>query len=232
MRFTDKKALVTVIIGFSVLVLLGCWQMRRLEWKTDLIAKMEERLQREPVTMPHEINNIGNWQYRRVNLYGTFLHKKEFLVGPRTLDGTPGYYLVTPFEHQDGKGAVMVNRGFVDDAHLTSLDRPQGVQNVTGTMMMADRGTYPANDFDKRQWYWIEPAAMGQAAGLDVVSPLVVVAAPQGNAAWPKALPAKPEIRNEHKQYAIFWFTMAFILLAIYITWQRAQNKGKRHAGV
>jgi cytochrome oxidase assembly protein ShyY1 len=38
--------------------------------------------------------------------------------------------------------------------------------------------------------------------------------------------------RNDHKQYAIFWFTMAFILLGFYIVWQRSLTKEKKHAGV
>ena len=150
---SDKKALFTVILGFSLLVALGCWQMKRLERKELLISTSDERIARPPVTMPVQIKNIANWQYRRVVLYGSFAHKKEFLVGPRTLDGTAGYHLVTPFEVTPENVTVLVNRGFVDDAHLISVTRPAGPMKLDGVMVLAQQGTYtPDNDPVKLNW--------------------------------------------------------------------------------
>lgn len=231
---SDKKALFAVMLGFSILFALGCWQIKRLERKELLIATSDERLSRPPVTMPVTFKNITNWQYRRVVLYGSFVHKKEFLVGPRTLDGVPGYHLVTPFEVTPENVTVMINRGFVDDAHLTSVYRPEGKMKLDGTMVLAQQGTYtPDNDIAARQWYWIDPGAMAYAADISNVSPLVVVAEPsKDDGAWPKPVPARPVFRNDHKQYAIFWFTMAFILLGFYIVWRRSLMKEKKHAGV
>lgn len=231
---SDKKALFAVMLGFSILFALGCWQIKRLERKELLISMSDERLARAPVTMPVKIKNITNWQYRRVVLYGTFAHKKEFLVGPRTLDGTAGYHLVTPFDVTPENITVLVNRGFVDDVHLMSVTRPAGPMKLDGVMVLAQQGTYtPDNDPVKRSWYWIDPAAMSYAADIKNISPLVVVAEPsKEDGAWPKPVPARPVFRNDHKQYAIFWFTMAFILLGFYIVWQRSLTKEKKHAGV
>ena len=37
------------LAGFALLVSLGTWQMHRLAWKEDLIAKIEARVQAAPV---------------------------------------------------------------------------------------------------------------------------------------------------------------------------------------
>ena len=42
------------LIGVTVLLSLAVWQMQRLEWKQDIISKIEERLSGEPLSL---INN-------------------------------------------------------------------------------------------------------------------------------------------------------------------------------
>jgi cytochrome oxidase assembly protein ShyY1 len=48
----------------------------------------------------------------------------------------------------------------------------------------------------------------------------------EGN--YPVAAATKPELPNDHLQYAIFWFTMAGVLFIIYCV--RFLKKDRRHA--
>ena len=50
MRFHFRPVLtIAVLIGLSILIGLGSWQVRRLQWKQDLIAKIEARVSAEPI---------------------------------------------------------------------------------------------------------------------------------------------------------------------------------------
>ena len=96
--------------------LLGTWQVQRLGWKTELIARFEDRLVRPPLPLPPRVDPdaVHEFDYRRVRATGRFRHDAEMLVGPRMRDGEQGYMVVTPLERGDDPGAtVLVNRGWI-----------------------------------------------------------------------------------------------------------------------
>ncbi|PSR83853.1 putative COX1 assembly protein Shy1, partial [Coniella lustricola] len=100
---------------------LGSWQVQRLQWKTDLIAKCEDRLVRPPLPLPPRLDtdaiSDGSFDYRRVVARGTFRHDQEMLIGPRMRDGEQGYMVITPLERgDDGGSTVLVNRGWISKA--------------------------------------------------------------------------------------------------------------------
>ncbi|MDR3372344.1 MAG: SURF1 family cytochrome oxidase biogenesis protein, partial [Ancalomicrobiaceae bacterium] len=74
----------TTIAVIAVLVSLGNWQVRRLSWKTALIATVNARIVKAPEPLPP----IGEWQsldpeatdYAPVRLTGHFLGSREFHV--------------------------------------------------------------------------------------------------------------------------------------------------------
>ncbi len=114
--------------------------MFRLRWKTDLLAKCEDRLVRPPVPLdPENVaaavahsqgktevdgirSDAADFDYRRIVAIGTFRHDQEMLVGPRVHEGHAGFFVVTPLEivSVDGQGrptgetaTVLVNRGWI-----------------------------------------------------------------------------------------------------------------------
>lgn len=108
---------------------LGSWQVQRLGWKTDLIAKFEDRLVRDPLPLPPTVDPdaVRDFDYRRVTARGKFRHDQEMLVGPRMRDGTDGYMVVTPLEREGGASTVLVNRGWIDKKHRSQKTRPDGL---------------------------------------------------------------------------------------------------------
>ena len=118
---------------------LGTWQVQRLDWKTKLIAKFEDRLIRPPLPLPPRIDPeaIHEFDYRRVYATGKFRHDKEMLIGPRMRDGNDGFLVVTPLEREpDAKGrstTVLVNRGWVAKRLRQQRDRARGIHRPWST---------------------------------------------------------------------------------------------------
>ncbi|KAJ2383937.1 surf-like protein, partial [Coemansia sp. RSA 2559] len=77
---------------------LGTWQVQRLKWKLALLDEVNDRMHRRPIAFPLRVtqNEIDQNEYRRVIVHGVFDHANEMLVGPRSLEGEPGYIVVTP----------------------------------------------------------------------------------------------------------------------------------------
>jgi len=108
---------------------LGCWQVQRLDWKTKLIAKFEDRLVKPPLPLPPRVDPdaVNEFDYRRVYATGHLRHDKEMLVGPRMHDGEDGFLVVTPLERGDGQSTVLVNRGWIPKKLQDQKDRPLGL---------------------------------------------------------------------------------------------------------
>lgn len=109
---------------------MGTWQVQRLDWKSKLIAKFEDRLVKEPLPLPPQIDPLAikDFDYRRIYATGHFRHDQEMLIGPRIHDGNDGYLVVTPLERgNDNRATVLVNRGWIPKKLKRQQDRPDGL---------------------------------------------------------------------------------------------------------
>lgn len=141
----DNAAALIPITAFA----LGSWQVVRLRWKTDLIAKFEDRLVRTPLPLPPHIDPsaIKDFDYRRVYATGHFRHDQEMLIGPRIHDGNNGYLVVTPLE-RDGNGTtVLVNRGWIPKKLKRQTDRKEGLPTSEVTVEGLLREPWKKNMF-------------------------------------------------------------------------------------
>ncbi|MDE1153907.1 MAG: SURF1 family protein [Micavibrio sp.] len=205
-----------MLLMLGVLVGLGYWQVERLAWKTKLLAAIDAHMAAPPVPMPELLGDRVDWQYRRVTLAGAYDYAHEFLIQPRTLDGKVGYHMVVPFRRASG-GTVLVNRGWISDDLIKSAVRPQGLLQIEGVLQYPDKTAFtPDNAPATNSWFWIDTAAMGASLGLKDVPPAVVNIAESPANTFPVAGKLRLEFRNDHKQYAIFWFSMAGVLALIW----------------
>ncbi|MCR9138871.1 MAG: SURF1 family protein [Alphaproteobacteria bacterium] len=226
---------VVVAVMFAILVSLGNWQVRRLEWKEGLIGTIEQRIRQEPV----ELNRIlTRWQdsadveYFPVRLSGRFRHGDEqhFLA---THNGQSGWYLYTPLEMADGR-VVIVNRGFVPFDFKDQAVRPwkpvQGLVTITGLarnpLTEKPGWVVPENTPADSTWYWKDFAGMAKAMGLsgDQIVPFFVDASATENqsAAGPVPGVTRIVLPNRHLEYALTWFGLAAALVATaaFVVWR------------
>ena len=164
---TDDAALIP-ITAFA----LGTWQVFRLGWKTELIAKYEDRLIRTPLPLPPQIDPtvVKDFDYRRVYAMGYLRHDREMLIGPRMHDGHNGYLVVTPLE-RDGDGTtVLVNRGWISKSLRKQADReeglPKGEVMVEGLLREPWKKNYftPENKPEFGEFYFPDVEQMAKVA--------------------------------------------------------------------
>ncbi|MDI1229373.1 MAG: SURF1 family protein [bacterium] len=224
-QFRLIPTLLTIVI-VTVALGLGVWQLERLEWKNGLLARLDSQMSGVAVPLPESVE-AKDWEYRRVSLAGQFLYDREFHLGPRVRDGKVGYEMVVPFRRASG-GIVLVNRGWIADG--LAVNRPEGIVPVEGFVRFPKKTMFaPANDAAKNQWYWVDTKAMDAAAPAFIVDAVAEAAG-----VYPAGGALRVDIPNDHKNYAIFWFGMAGVMLLIYIMASRqpAAKRESQHAGV
>lgn len=135
------RMLTPLLAGLLVMVItvmLGNWQVRRAQQKTELQAVLDAAAQRPAETVaasaalreaadkegagrdvsPAQAVDRG----QRVLLKGEWLASATAFLDNRTHAGRAGYHLLTPLRLADGSGVVLVNRGWVAaDADRTVL---------------------------------------------------------------------------------------------------------------
>lgn len=207
-------------IGILLFGSLGVWQVQRLGWKRDLIARVDSRIHAEPVSLPPRAEwsrlEPHDVEYRRVQLHGHFLYQHDTLVDAVTELGD-GWWVLTPLESDEG--LVWVNRGFVPREQGGSIPGTQGKGEVQVTGLL--RRTEPEgrilrpNRPEEARWFSRDVQAMAAARGLGEVAPFFIDAVAQpGSNEWPRGGMTVVTFRNAHLSYALTWFGLAGLCAA------------------
>ena len=210
------------LLFFLVFIALGAWQVERLSWKLDLIARVDARVHAQAVAVPNEASwpsvTAGNDEYRHVTASGRFLHDKSALVYASTERG-PGFWVLTPLQLESG-AILYINRGWVPTDRKDVASRaegdPSGQVQVTGLLRIAEPGgtLLRSNDPADGRWYSRDVEAMGKTAGLSRIAPFFIDADDTPN---PGGLPVGGltiiRFPNSHLSYALTWFAMAALSL-------------------
>ncbi|MCS0580181.1 SURF1 family protein [Massilia pinisoli] len=230
---------------------LGTWQVYRLQWKLDLIARVNARVHAAPAPPPPRERWAGitpaSDEYRHVALRGTYLYDLTTPIQALTEEGS-GYWLLTPMCTAEG-AIVIVNRGFIPaelgartrytprrasgdpcaDAHGAAAD-------VTGLLRASEHGGAftRTNDPAAGRWYTRDVGAIAAARGLvgaRAVAPFFVDAAARQN---PPDSPDQPvggltvvNFPNSHLVYAITWYALGLMVAGAW--WWVARGHGREH---
>ena len=237
---------VAIAVAFA---LLGVWQLDRHRQQREANALLERRLAADPRPYRELAPRLDpdapegaedDPRFRPVVVDGTFLPEHEVLLRGRTLEGRPGYHVLTPLRltgtAADGSGrAVLVDRGWIpfqdarpdDPAHAP----PDGPVLVLGRLMPeADAPSGPLAAFAPR-----DPVegVLTTVARADVerlqrqvpvsLDPFVIEAsgvqamtATDGASVFPRIPPAPRPEAGPHLGYALQWFFFAGVAIVGY----------------
>ena len=231
-RHRSNLVLVVLALGallfFSIFVALGSWQIIRLHWKLDLIARIDQRVHAAPSALPprSQWNTITaqSDEYRHVRVRGVFLEQYNSYVLASTVLGR-GYWLMTPMQLADGS-IVYINRGFLASQHpqpTTALSTPV---TLTGLLRLSETrgGFLHANDATHQQWTSRDIASLAASRGLLDVAPYFIDAKTDDGQPFDPAkvrtdvnlpVPGLTVIafNNNHLVYTLTWFALAFMVI-------------------
>lgn len=203
-RFTF---LLFMLICCGIFCALGAWQVQRLHWKENIIAEMEKAYATPPSQeiTSQQIKSLKPGEYLRGSYKGIPNPDKAFELSGQIDDGKSSRHLLLPFKMSSGL-SILIDMG-------ADFER-SGIQmqavTIQGVLKNAPVPNYftPANNPGKNIWYSVDVDKLS-VPGLE---PLILI--PE-KTPW-KDYPAQPpEIRNQHRHYAIFWFTMAGLILTL-----------------
>jgi surfeit locus 1 family protein len=209
---------------------LGIWQIYRLHWKEGLLARIAQAEHAPPVPL----GDTPPTQFERVSATGTLRPDLavSYATDVRDLPAGPtfGVFLLEPLE-RPGAAPLLVDLGWVPaDPHGRPSLTVAGTRTIDGYVRAAEPPSLftPNADLAQRQFYALDPPAIGRALGMSGLPPFTLIALGEARAGvFPQPATSLPRPPNNHLQYAVTWFSLAAIVLIGTAIWWRGARARK-----
>lgn len=241
-------------VFFLCFAFLGTWQIYRLQWKLDLIARVGQRVHATAIAAPDQQLwsgvNAANDEYKHVQVSGLLLSEQTSYVQASTVLGS-GYWVLTPLRQTDGS-VVLLNRGFVpamDKAKAAPHQEQRQTVSITGLLRMSepDGGFLRKNDAAADRWYSRDVVAIGKKHNLSPIAPYFIDADAtdsQPDAGYKSLMASEHQapvagltvisFHNNHLVYALTWYALALMVAGGYYLViredRRRLNKMQHHS--
>ena len=209
--------LFSVFVYFIILTLLslGFWQIYRLNWKLELIEQIENSLKNNPV----ELSNTEKKNYLRIKTSGEIDFDKQIYLYNLNDTGVPGFEVINPIKIADEN--YLMNRGWIpfEKKGLPEINLVDQNQ-IVGTLMLQTKPSSfkPENDIEKNYWFTLNREDILKFTGRNFSDYVIYL---NGEYKIPKPRVITAKISNNHKKYAITWFSMAISILLIYLYFRK-----------
>ena len=216
------KTLPNIVVLFLIiaLVLLGNWQVRRLEEKRNFIQNIENNI-KNPAKLLKNLNTPPPL-YSKIKISGKFLSNKNiFLYGRRSASlEKDGYYFFSAFAAEDGN-TYMVSRGWMPQTIKNNFNSVKSTSEGTElieaiTLPSEKRAAFvPKNDLKNNIWFTMD---LNMATDITESNVTDFYLMQINSTNLPQEI--KPlqttylnKVRNDHLEYAITWYSLAICLL-------------------
>ena len=212
-----NKFLFSVFVYFIILVLLslGCWQLYRLNWKLNLIQEIQNSLKNDPI----ELSKANEKNFLRIQTSGEIDFDKQIYLYNLNDNGKPGFEVVNPILINDKN--YLINRGWIpfnqkDQPEINLVDEIK----IIGTLKLQSKASTfkPENDIEKNYWFTLDRDDVFKYTGKNFSNFIIYL---NGDYNIPKPKVITANISNNHKKYAITWFSMAISILLLYLYFRR-----------
>ncbi len=211
------KFLFSVFVIFFILVFiaLGSWQIIRLNWKNNLILEIENSLKNPPV----ELTQSQKENYLKIKTSGSIDLDKQIYLYNLNDTGTPGFEVINPIliDNED----YLINRGWIPfekkgSKEINFFDE----NNIIGTLKLQGRKNIfkPDNDIEENYWFSLNREDILKFTGKEFSKYIIYL---DGNYQFPEPKKISANISNNHKKYAITWFSLAISILLLYLYFRK-----------
>ena len=211
------KFLFSVFIIFFILVFigLGTWQIVRLNWKNNLILEIENSLKNPPV----ELAQSNKENFLKIKTSGSIDFDKQIYLYNLNESGTPGFEVINPITIGDEN--FLINRGWIPFEKKGAQEiKVFDQKKIIGTLKLQGRKNIfkPDNDLVENYWFSLNREDVLKFTGKNFSKYIIYL---DGNYQLPRPKKITANISNNHKKYAMTWFSLAISILLLYLYFRK-----------
>ena len=206
---------VFIIFFIFVFIALGTWQIIRLNWKNNLILEIQNSLKNPPV----QLSQSHQKNYLKIKTSGSVDFEKQIYLYSLNDSGTPGFEVFNPIII-NGEN-YLLNRGWIpfekkNMPEINILDQ----NNIFGTIKTQGRKNIfkPDNDIKENYWFSLNREDISKFTGKEFSKYIIYL---DGSYQFPRPKKITANISNNHKKYAMTWFSLAISILLLYLYFRK-----------
>ncbi|WP_372747311.1 SURF1 family protein [Litorivivens sp.] len=226
-----------LLVAFIVPVLLtlGFWQLQRAQDKQQVLQQQQAQQMLPPLVLNNVRADLP--EFRAVTIRGRFDPVRYWLLENRIHNGQYGFEVVSPFELENGD-TVLVHRGWLAGDRgrrlLPEVQTPDGLITLTGFLDRGGASGFSLGEEETGEGWpkrlqWLPIARAEQHLGKPLPNLLLRLERGQPGMYTPtySAVNMPPE---KHTGYAVQWFGMAAIIIALFgwHLWRQLSTSGER----
>ena len=221
-----------VAVMLAILISLGVWQYQRLQWKTNLLAEVEASVTAPPLTSLDDLDRAISAgepvDFRRIELTGIVGGEIYEYHVFKSQAGGIFWDVFKPFRSKNSKQSrvIFVRTQTIDNAQKGEdnferliryeLEPVYGYVREDHPMGRVEAWVKSKPNRQTNRWFkFNQDGSWGEAlSSMTIRSHYVEL---DLNVESANALPVRrPEIRNNHRDYMLTWFSFAFLLIIFY----------------
>ena len=208
------------IVALSILLGLSGWQIKRLNWKTDLISQRISSFESDPISFIN-LNQPEKNEFRKVFVDGQLLNEFEMYMPALSKRGNNGFHILVPLKTTSGK-LIIYDTGWIPlkikEKEKRLLNISKNPQTFEAVIRTSGRKGYfqPDNDTDTNTWFFVEPELMSEYLKMNFENQYYLEAVKNGPNGFPLGNQTRIYLRNNHLQYALTWFMIACGLIGVF----------------
>lgn len=219
-----------VLAVVAVCVSLGSWQLRRLDERRAVNARIEDQRARPMTSLDAPAGDGSRLVYRTVEIRGAYDADREVLLAGRALNGRPGHHVLTPLRTDQGWG-VVVERGWVpyelDRPPVAAAAPPSGPVRVEGVVLRSEEAGGGVGSGAVLRRPDVGLIRAGVPYPIHPFYVRLTEQAPPQDGELPVAV-AQPEVtEGPHLGYAVQWFLFAATGAGVYaaLAWRDVRRQ-------
>ena len=186
-----------------------------MNWKNNLILEIEDSLKNPPV----ELTRSNQENYLKIKTIGSINFDKQIYLYSLNDNGTPGFEVVNPILIDNEN--YLINRGWIPfekkgSQEINFFDE----KNINGTLKLQGKKNIfkPDNDINENYWFSLNREDISKFTNKEFSNYIIYL---DGNYQFPKPKKITANISNNHKKYAITWFSLAISILLLYLYFRK-----------
>jgi surfeit locus 1 family protein len=227
---------ILVLFFVTLMSFMGFWQLSRAKQKQQLLELLDAKNITQ-ISNPEQIKSLP--RYANIEMRGSFLNQPQLVLDNQIHDGVRGYHIFTPFQLENSDFFLMINRGWIaqNDFSNAALAIDDELRTISGQLNTSPQvgfqlGEIELQDSNIQMITYYENQKVSEFLHQQLcqslnclVSPKIVWLNPNDMAGFKRDWKPIIMMPEKHIGYAVQWFLMVIVLIAIFIFWLKKTNK-------